>query len=87
MDYFRGLAIHIGSRLRFRRRMLHLTPKEVADRAGITVKELRAYERGQVKVHFHCLMRIAEAIEVDVFYFYNEMPEDLRVEHARRLAS
>jgi len=85
LDYFARLYAHIGNRMRLRRRTLYMTPKEVADKAGMSISTLRAYERNLLRPNFHQQMRIAHALEVDVFYFYKEMPKDLEAEHQRRL--
>ncbi|MBO8193862.1 helix-turn-helix transcriptional regulator [Streptomyces oryzae] len=56
----------IGSRLRRRRRALHLTLKDVADRTGLTEGYLSQVERDQVNASVRTLQRLCEVLKLTV---------------------
>ncbi|MFE0205324.1 helix-turn-helix domain-containing protein [Streptomyces sp. NPDC058985] len=63
-----GPAAGIGGRLRRRRRALHLTLKDVADRSGVTEGHLSQVERDQANAGVRTLQRLCEVLGVgDLF--------------------
>src|SRR3972149_5021172 len=65
-----GHAPHpIGSRIRERRKALRLSLQELAERAGLTASFLSLIERDHSSPSLESLRRIAEALEVPLFYF------------------
>ncbi|MFC9430524.1 MULTISPECIES: helix-turn-helix domain-containing protein [unclassified Streptomyces] len=61
-----GPAAGIGARLRRRRRALHLTLKDVADRTGLTEGYLSQVERDQVNASVRTLQRICDVLKLTV---------------------
>jgi len=64
------IDLHIGKRLRRRRRLLGLTQQQLACGVGVRFQQIQKYECGANKVSASRLWRLAEALEVPVAYFY-----------------
>ena len=61
---------HVGARMRERRIMLGLTQHQVAELIGVTYQQAHKYEKGINRVAAGRLYRIAQALGVEVSYFY-----------------
>ncbi len=61
---------HVGMRIRQRRIMLGLTQQQMADLIGVTYQQAHKYERGINRVAAGRLYQIAQALGVDVGYFF-----------------
>lgn len=72
---------HIGERMRQRRIMLGLTQQQMADLIGVTYQQAHKYEKGINRIASGRLYRIAQALGVDVGYFYENIAEVGVVEH------
>jgi transcriptional regulator with XRE-family HTH domain len=66
------IAVRIGERLRARREELGLNQRELADRmpAAVSNQHVSNWERGVYKPSERYLEKLAEALDVDVSYFY-----------------
>ncbi len=65
------IDLHIGRRLRRRRRLLALTQQQLATVVGIRFQQIQKYECGANRVSAARLWQLAEALEVPVNYFYD----------------
>ena len=70
-----AIDVHIGRRIRLRRRLLGLNQSELARRIGVTFQQVHKYETGQSGVTAARLFAIAEALGVSFEYFYADMPD------------
>ena len=61
---------HVGARMRERRVMLGLTQQQMADLIGVTYQQAHKYEKGINRVAAGRLYSIAQALGVEVDYFY-----------------
>jgi transcriptional regulator with XRE-family HTH domain len=61
---------YVGARIRERRIMLGLTQHQMADLIEVTYQQAHKYEKGINRVAAGRLYRIAQALAVDVGYFY-----------------
>ena len=61
---------HIAARIRERRVMLGLTQQQMAELIGVTYQQAHKYEKGMNRVAAGRLHRIAQALGVEVSYFY-----------------
>ena len=68
---------HVGSRMRERRVMLGLTQQQMAELIGVTYQQAHKYEKGINRIAAGRLFTIAQALGVDVSYFF----EGLDTEH------
>lgn len=65
----------IGSRIRLRRKILGLTQSQLGDRAGVRFQQIQKYETGANEIGAVRLFEIAEALDVDVQYFFAELQD------------
>ena len=63
--------IHLGKRLRSRRRLLGLTQQQLAQVVGVRFQQIQKYECGANRISAARLWRLAEVLEVPVGYFYD----------------
>ena len=66
-----GIDRHIGARMRERRVMLGLVQQQLAELIGITSQEVGKYERGINRIAASRLYMLAQALGVEVGYFYD----------------
>ena len=62
---------HIGARMRERRVMFGLVQQQLAELIGITSQEVGKYERGINRISVSRLYMLAQALGVEVGYFYD----------------
>jgi len=65
------IDLHIGRRLRRRRRVLGLTQQQLGDRLGIRFQQVQKYECGANRISAARLWYLAKALEIDLGYFYD----------------
>ena len=65
------IDLHLGRRLRRRRRLLGLTQQQLGDRAGVRFQQIQKYECGANRLSAARLWELAEALETPVTYFYD----------------
>jgi transcriptional regulator with XRE-family HTH domain len=66
----------VGARMRERRIMLGLTQEQLAGLIGVTFQQTYKYEKGLTRVASGRLYQIAQALNTDVGYFFEEMGRD-----------
>jgi transcriptional regulator with XRE-family HTH domain len=72
------LDLHIGKRLRARRRLLGLTQGDLGRRIGVRFQQIQKYECAANRTSASTLWRLAIALGVTVHYFYEGWSEDRR---------
>jgi transcriptional regulator with XRE-family HTH domain len=72
------IDLHLGRRLRRRRRLLGLTQQQLAGVVGVRFQQIQKYECGANRISAARLWRIAAALEVPVGYFYDGLAEGPR---------
>jgi transcriptional regulator with XRE-family HTH domain len=65
---------HIGARIRMRRNQLGLSQSDLAEGMGITFQQIQKYENGTNRVGGSRMAQIAARLEVDVGFFYLDLP-------------
>jgi DNA-binding transcriptional regulator YiaG len=68
-----AIDLHIGRRIRMRRRQLGLNQSELARRIGVTFQQVHKYETGQSAVTAARLFAIATALGSPLEYFYDDI--------------
>ena len=66
---------HVGARMRQRRIMLGLTQNQLADLIGVTYQQAHKYEKGINRISGGRLYQTAQALGVEVSYFYEGMAD------------
>ena len=74
------IDLHLGRRLRRRRRLLGLTQQQLAGVVGVRFQQIQKYECGANRISAARLWRISAALEVPVSYFYDGLAEGARCE-------
>ena len=67
--------LHVGGRVRMRRRMLGVSQERLAEALGLTFQQVQKYERGANRVSASKLYAIAAALQVPVTYFFAGLPD------------
>jgi transcriptional regulator with XRE-family HTH domain len=70
-----NIDLHLGRRLRRRRRLLGLTQQQLATAVGIRFQQIQKYECGANRISAARLWQLAEALEIQVAYFYEGLAE------------
>ncbi len=65
--------IHVGRRLRARRRLLGLTQEVLANAVTIRFQQIQKYESGANRISASRLWSLAKALDVSVSYFFDGM--------------
>jgi transcriptional regulator with XRE-family HTH domain len=61
---------HVGKRIRHRRWMVGMTQQQLADQVGIKFQQIQKYETGMNRVSASRLWDIAEALGVQIAFFF-----------------
>jgi transcriptional regulator with XRE-family HTH domain len=69
------IDLHLGKRLRRRRRLLGLTQQQLANSVGIRFQQIQKYECGANRISAARLWQLAESLETPVSYFYDGLAE------------
>ena len=73
------IDLHIGRRLRARRRLLGYSQPQLADAVGVRFQQIQKYECGEDRISASRLWGLCRALNAPVGYFY----EGLGSEHRR----
>ena len=65
------IDMHLGKRLRRRRRLLGQTQQQLANAVGIRFQQIQKYECGANRISAARLYQLARALQVPVGYFYD----------------
>lgn len=69
------IDLHLGKRLRRRRRLLGLTQQQLAMAVGVRFQQIQKYECGANRISAARLWQLSEALEVPVAYFFDGLSE------------
>ena len=69
------IDLHLGRRLRRRRRLLGLTQQQLAIQVGIRFQQIQKYECGANCISAARLCQLFEALETPISYFYDGLAE------------
>ena len=71
---------HVGARMRERRILLGLTQEQMARSIGVTYQQAHKYEKGLNRITSGRLYAIAQALRVEVGYFFEGIQTAARLE-------
>jgi transcriptional regulator with XRE-family HTH domain len=66
--------VHVGSRLKERRRLRGITQVELAKSIGMSFQQIQKYERGVNRIRVAVLYKLAEALDTPPCYFMEGLP-------------
>lgn len=67
--------LHVGSRIRMRRKILGVSQERLADSLGLTFQQVQKYERGSNRVSASKLYEIAATLQAQVSYFFEGLAD------------
>ncbi len=67
--------LHVGGRVRMRRRMLGVSQERLAEALGLTFQQVQKYERGANRVSASKLYDIARFLSVPIAYFFEGLTD------------
>ena len=62
---------HVGKRLRARRLILNISQESLGNAVGVSFQQVQKYERGINRIGASRLYDFAEALSIDVSYFFD----------------
>lgn len=68
---------YVGTRVRARRVGMRLSQTKLGDAIGVTFQQVQKYENGTNRIGASNLFRIARTLDVDVMFFYQDIPETI----------
>jgi transcriptional regulator with XRE-family HTH domain len=71
---------HIGARMRERRIMLGLTQHQMAELIGVSYQQAHKYEKGVNRIPAGRLYQIAQALGIEISYFFKDVERERRAE-------
>ena len=74
--------VHVGKRIRQRRWLVGMTQQKLAESVGIKFQQIQKYETGANRVSASRLWDIADALDVDVSFFFDGLKEEAEAEAA-----
>jgi len=69
--------LHVGGRVRMRRKMLGVSQETLADALGLTFQQVQKYERGANRVSASKLYDIAKTLQVPVSFFFEGLADPM----------
>jgi transcriptional regulator with XRE-family HTH domain len=64
------IDVHVGLRIKLRRKELRISQERLADRIGVTFQQVQKYERAGNRVSASKLWEIARALKAPIAYFF-----------------
>jgi len=74
------IDVHVGGRIRLRRTLLGISQTTLAEAMGLTFQQVQKYEKGNNRVSSSRLVDVANALDVEVPYFFEEMSAGVGVQ-------
>jgi len=72
------IDVHVGARIRLRRTLLGMSQERLAEAIGLTFQQVQKYEKGANRVSSSRLVDMANALDVSIPYFFDEMSAAVR---------
>ena len=73
-DQVHPIDRYVGSRIKWRRKMLGKTQKDLAHVPELSYQQIQKYEKGSNRISSSVLWYIAQALDVDMDYFFERLP-------------
>jgi transcriptional regulator with XRE-family HTH domain len=71
------IDVHVGQRMRLRRTMVGMSQEKLGEAVSLTFQQIQKYERGINRMGASRLYRLAQALGVNVAYFFEEIPSEI----------
>ncbi|MBV0900153.1 MAG: helix-turn-helix domain-containing protein [Wolbachia endosymbiont of Fragariocoptes setiger] len=77
----------IGERIRKRRLVCGLSQRELAERIGVSFQLIQRYESTCTRITIDRLQELAQALSVEIAYFFIEINDNLHVNYESEIGS
>ncbi len=71
------IDVHVGSRMRLRRRLLDMSQEKLGKAIGLSFQQVGKYESGFNRITASRLFDLARALDVPVEFFFDDMSDDV----------
>src|SRR4051794_24936681 len=71
--------LHVGARIRMRRKILGISQERLADDLGLTFQQVQKYERGANRVSASKLYEIARSLQTPVAFFFEGLSDPTQI--------
>lgn len=75
--------VHVGKRVRHRRWLVGMTQQQLAEHVGIKFQQIQKYETGANRISASRLWDIADALEVNVSFFFEGLDNSAQTDGPR----
>ena len=72
----RPVDVHVGARVRLRRKLFGMTQTGLGDALGLTFQQVQKYERGTNRISSSRLYELSRVFDVPVNHFFEDMPPE-----------
>jgi len=72
--------LHVGARVRMRRKLLGVSQEALGDALGLTFQQIQKYERGANRVSASKLYEIAKVLRTPVSFFFDGLADPVTAE-------
>ncbi len=69
--------VHVGARVRIRRKLLGMTQTTLGDALGLTFQQVQKYEKGTNRIGSSRLYDLSRVLDVSIEHFFKDMPADV----------
>ena len=69
--------IHVGARVRVRRKLLGMTQTDLGAALGLTFQQVQKYEKGANRIGSSRLYDLARVFDVPIEHFFEDIPADV----------
>ena len=70
-----GVDVHVGQRLKVRRKLLGLSQEKLAETIGLTFQQIQKYERGMNRISAGRLYQFSKVLEVPISFFFENLKQ------------
>ncbi|MBR0662208.1 helix-turn-helix domain-containing protein [Neoroseomonas oryzicola] len=70
------IDVHVGARMRLRRRFLGMSQTKLGVAIGITFQQVQKFERGTSRIAASRLHDVSRALDVPVSFFFDALPAE-----------
>ncbi|MFI4965824.1 MAG: helix-turn-helix domain-containing protein [Caulobacterales bacterium] len=79
------IDVLVGQRLRQRRRLLGYSQQALGAACGVTFQQIHKYESAVCRLSVVMLWQLANALEVEIGYFFVGLTDDLALDGRRKM--
>ena len=69
--------VHVGARLRFKRKLLGLSQTDLGNALGLSFQQIQKYENGANRVSASRLYQLTSILDVPISFFFEDMPSEI----------